>query len=110
MTDRKFYRQGPAVTDVEERTTTGGSHIPRGWLKMATDRVRLFVDAGRAFTAADLRRAGLPEPVHQNHWGSLFSHLQSHNIIKPVGLRIEQTYSSGTKPVRVWAGVDETTE
>ncbi len=110
MTDRQFYRQGPAVTDVETRTTTAGSRIPNGWLKMAAVHVRQFTDAGRSFTAADLRKAGLPEPVHQNHWGSLFAHLQATNVIKPVGLRIERTFSSGTKPVRVWAGMDETTE
>lgn len=107
MTDRKFYRQGPAITDVEPRTTTGGSRIPDGWLQMATERVGLFTDAGLSFTAGDLRKAGLPEPVHHNHWGSLFAHLQAAGVIKPVGLRIEQTYSSGTKPVRIWAGTDQ---
>jgi hypothetical protein len=102
----KFYRQGPAVIDVEDRITAGGSRLPAGWLQLATELVEQFTRRGQHFTSADLRRAGLPAPVHANHWGSLFAHLQAKNLVRRVGLRVERQPSRGSRPVTVWAGIE----
>ncbi|WOO97809.1 hypothetical protein [Micrococcus terreus] len=102
----QFYRDGPAATDTEERQGAGGSQLPTGWIRQATELVQALTDRGEEFTSADLRRAGLPAPDHANHWGSLFAHLQNQKRIRRVGLRIEAQPTQGSRPVSVWAGMD----
>lgn len=99
-----FYRDGPAATDTERRQPAGGSQLPDGWVRQATELIKAFTARGQEFTSADLRRAGLPAPDHANHWGSLFSHLRSQKKIRRVGLRIDAQPTHGSRPVSVWAG------
>lgn len=97
------YRQGPAVLDVERRITADGSRLPEGWVKAAAKTVRTIAALGREFTIADLKQAGVPEPPHQGHWGSLMRKLHTDGLIRPAGLTLELATDGCTRPTRVWA-------
>ncbi len=94
------YRDVPAVLDVEERITSADARVPAGWVEQAAQAVRQ-IGAHGPFTAADLRRAGIPEPPHHAHWGALVCKLRNAGIIRPHSTRLEYT-RDGLRPVRVW--------
>ncbi len=97
------YRQGPAVLDVEDRISAAGARLPTGWVTQAKHVVQTFGTAGLEFTIADLREAGVPEPPHQGHWGSLMRKLHTDGLIRPAGLTLELATDGCTRPTRVWA-------
>lgn len=101
MTNRRRYRQDPAVLDVEARTPAAGARLPRGWVQAAASAVH---GMGEPFTPARLR-AALPEPVHPAHFGAVVRHLHAARVIRPAGLTLERTADGTTRPVRIWEAV-----
>lgn len=83
-----------------------GTHLSDWWTRASLQAIEALAQTGRPFSASDLRDEpySIPEPVHPNHWGALWTHAKGQGLCHPIGYVQARTGSRHRGVQRLWLG------
>lgn len=95
---------GPTHKAIDSLTETYDNSADEWWKSCAMRALRTKAASGQIFDAFDLTEMGVPDPMHPNHWGSLFRVAANAGLITEAGFHQSRRPGRAGGVCRLWKG------